>query len=1029
MVPLTSFTSQSATLEVTNDPPVADAGEDITGYLLNEIVELNGTLSTDDDIDNCTWVWESTTHPSIEVTPENSSIPSFTVNVEETITFLLTLTDPSGEFSTDEVDVIIEENQDPHISIDSPPPSGSEGPFYEISKPIEFNANTTTDPEGRELTFEWESNVSGTIGTERYLSTHINELGWHEITLTVEDPNGGSAQESFNIKIREDPFTPVANIYLKPSRPDLRYSKSEIITLDASGTTDDNSFDTIETMNFTWSTNLSGGMVLGYGHILEVLLDEGFHNITLEVIDADGLDDSEYVLLEAYNSPPEARVEAPTVKLRNSQPTINVSESAEFTGTYSTDPDDDELSFSWDFGDGNVGVGESVSNSWNQWGSYNVTLTVNDGSTNDNKDSVDFIIYVNSVPIAVADQGITVEVGESFTITANGSYDEDGDDLEYRWDFDGDGQFDSSRNDSTWNFDEEGEYEVILQVSDGFAWSEAVSIVKVFFPNSEPIASVLNEMIDGEILVPLSDDRGEVDLDASSSIDPDDDADGSGEIDGREKNNLTYSWDLDSSEDSGDDGIPDNDVDDTGKKITVKLTGSGLIRVMLNVSDPRGKFDILEIPIRGDHPPGTLSIRTGPATKVLVGAQVTFTGSARDDDRSDQNKLEYYFDFGDGETSTGSSFQSRHTYYEEGDYEVKLTVTDGLLESTTQTTISVVEMDQPQISYPTDGSEVSGIITLSGRIREVRNFEVDRVEIKIGTSDWKMAEGTTQWSYSVNTARYPNGNLDIIIRYTVNDAEAIQTELEITVKVQNAAEGGIDWVPFIIGAVILLVVLVPLFILFRRKPRRWEQILPPPGPGPSLPPRVAPGGLPPGQVKQALPPTGAQPPSEKEAPDQAEPPKEEKPKQIRIKCPACTKVFKVTDSGERPLHIACKHCGANGSIDQVPGDAEAEPTEEEAPPQEPGEEEVKPEPIPIVCPSCQNLFELDEVTDTAKCPICGAEGDLDEGTVTILKERFGEKESVEMTLKCPSCAGTFKVKENDTSIICPFCGAKGKASA
>jgi endogenous inhibitor of DNA gyrase (YacG/DUF329 family) len=69
------------------------------------------------------------------------------------------------------------------------------------------------------------------------------------------------------------------------------------------------------------------------------------------------------------------------------------------------------------------------------------------------------------------------------------------------------------------------------------------------------------------------------------------------------------------------------------------------------------------------------------------------------------------------------------------------------------------------------------------------------------------------------------------------------------------------------------------------------------------------------------------------------------------------------------------------------------------------------------------------VTDTAKCPICGTEGDLDEGTVSLLKEKFGDKGSVEMTLKCPSCAATFKVKEGDTSIICPFCGAKGKASA
>ena len=73
--------------------------------------------------------------------------------------------------------------------------------------------------------------------------------------------------------------------------------------------------------------------------------------------------------------------------------------------------------------------------------------------------------------------------------------------------------------------------------------------------------------------------------------------------------------------------------------------------------------------------------------------------------------------------------------------------------------------------------------------------------------------------------------------------------------------------------------------------------------------------------------------------------------------------------------------------------------------------------------------KFEDLPDDWKCPICGAEGDLDDGTISQLKERFGGKESPEMTLKCPTCAGTFKVKEDDTSIICPFCGAKGKASA
>ncbi|MGA1872647.1 MAG: PKD domain-containing protein [Thermoplasmatota archaeon] len=1023
-VPITGNDTDEA-----GDPPVADAGDDITGHLLNDVVMLNGSGSSDEEIELCTWEWESTTHPEIVASPENSSTPTFTVTVEETITFQLTLTDPAGQFSIDTVDVIVEANEPPRITIASPSPTGSEGPFYERSRPIEFSANGTSDPEGRdeELTYLWTSNVSGQLSTQRFFTTVIPDLGWHRITLKVDDLNGGSSEEVLDIRIREDPFSPEASIFIRPTRSDLRYGKSELITFDASSTKDANSFDTIDTLNFTWMTDLPADTILGYGPIVQAALIEGVHNITLEVEDTDGLTDRDWIIIESFNSPPEADIRAVDIRLRASVPTLNESEAGEFSASRSSDPDGDELDYGWDFGDGDTAAGEVVTHSWDEFGRYNITLFVDDSSDMNSSGEIGFTISINSIPVAMADQGISVEVGETFSITANGSYDRDNDTLSYRWDFDGDGLFDSSRFDPSWKFNVEGEYEVLVQVSDGFAFSEAVSTVEVVYPNEAPRAALANEMVDGEIIVKLSDDRGEVELDATPSIDPDDDTDGNGEINDREEDNLTYSWDLDPEEDSDDDGIEDNDVDDTGRKVTVKLTQSGLTTVILNVSDPRGLSDSMEIKLRGNHPPDTLSIRVGPSTKVLAGAQVTFTGSADDDDRADRNRLEYYWDFGDGESTSTSNFQSRHTYYDEGTYEVELRVSDGILESTTRTSISVVEMEAPSISYPSEGSEVSGLVTITGRVREVRGFEVDKVEIREGENDWGPAEGTTQWSYDLDTTKHPNGDLALTIRYTVNDAEDIQSEITITVNVANNPEGGVDWFLLIAGGAILLVIFVVLFILFRRKPRNWDDLLPPPTGMPAMPPVVPPGGLPPAKAGPSLP--AAQPPKETDAPKQAEPPKEEKaaPRTIRIKCPACSKVFKVTDTGERPLHMTCKHCGATGSIDHVPGEEEHGEKEADAE-KEDQDEEAPVEPVPIVCPSCQNLFELEEVAETAKCPICGVEGDLDDDTVELLKERFGGTDE-EYTLRCPSCSGTFKVKSGDPSIICPFCGAKGRASA
>ncbi|MGA1866626.1 MAG: hypothetical protein ACMUFK_04075, partial [Thermoplasmatota archaeon] len=335
-------------------------------------------------------------------------------------------------------------------------------------------------------------------------------------------------------------------------------------------------------------------------------------------------------------------------------------------------------------------------------------------------------------------------------------------------------------------------------------------------------------------------------------------------------------------------------------------------------------------------------------------------------------------------------------------------------------------METPAVSYPANGSDVSGKITISGRIRDVKGFEVDKVEVKEGKNDWKEADGTVQWTYEMDTARHSNGELDIRIRYTVNDVEDIQTETVITVRIANDSGGGTDWRPIVIGAIILLVIIVIIIMLFRRKPRNWDDLLPPPPPGPRMPPMVAPGGLPPARLG-ALP--AAQTPKITDAPGRIAPPVEEKKPQnvIRVKCPACSKVFKVTDTGDRPLHMTCKHCGATGTIDHVPGDDE-DRSKESTPSDEKDEEKEVIEPVPIVCPSCQNLFELDQVTETAKCPICGVEGDLDEETVGLLKDRFGDLPEEEFTLRCPSCSGTFKARSSSPSIICPYCGAKGKTS-
>lgn len=149
-----------------------------------------------------------------------------------------------------------------------------------------------------------------------------------------------------------------------------------------------------------------------------------------------------------------------------------------FDGSLSTDPDGDELSYFWDFGDNNSDIGVTTTHQYLATGTYQVILTVTDGELEDSDELiVNVIENQNQPPIANAGPDQTGQVNQTITFSGSNSYDPDNDPLFYTWNF-GDNQ-NSNGMIVNHNYQNSGNYLVTLYVSDGVVTSTDTLIVVI----------------------------------------------------------------------------------------------------------------------------------------------------------------------------------------------------------------------------------------------------------------------------------------------------------------------------------------------------------------------------------------------------------------------------------------------------------------------------------------------------------------------------------------------------------------------
>ena len=303
-------------------------------------------------------------------------------------------------------------------------------------------------------------------------------------------------------------------------------------------------------------------------------------------------------------------------------------------------PSDAPISrYIWNFGDGNIAIGQDVTKAYDAPGVYRAVLRVEDDSAH----PCDFglstrQVTVNASPIAEAGTDQTTVVGATVALDASSSYDVDGAVGSYSWDM-GDG---TVLNGASVNhaYSSSGSFNVTLVVKDesGVANNSASdNLTVVVNAPPEPAISMLPRPVAvGEV----------TDLSAAGSVDPD------GEI-------VSYMWEF------GDGAMAE------GPEVQYAWTSPGVKTVTLTVTDNSGTPSATQQTMMNVEVSAAPVADAGP-DQALTASVVRFDGGGSSD--PDGIISSYRWEFGDGTTASGRTV--RHAYRAPGLYEVTLIVRD-----------------------------------------------------------------------------------------------------------------------------------------------------------------------------------------------------------------------------------------------------------------------------------------------------------------------------------------------------------------
>jgi PKD repeat protein len=531
---LTDSAATNATIEAAPLPPTADPDGPYSGTVGTAVV-FDGSGSADPDGSIVTYAWDfgdGGTGTGVS--------PSHTYVVAGSYAVSLTVTDDDGLSDTAATTANIAETpMEPPVADPNGPYSGTPG------SAVVFDGSGSVDPDGSIVAYDWDFGDGGT-GTGVSPSHTYAAAGVYTVSLTVTDDDGQTDTAATTANIAETPMEPPV------ADPNGPYSGTvgTAVVFDGSGSADPDG----SIVTYAWDFGDGGtGTGVSPSHTYAAA---GVYTVSLTVTDDDGLSDTAATTANIAEAPMEPPVADP-----NGPYSGTPGSAVAFDGSGSFDPDGTILTYAWDFGDGNTGMGESPSHTYAAAGSYTVSLTVtdDDGQTDTATTTAEIAEIPLEPPVADPNGPYSGTVGTAVTFDGTGSVDPDGSIVAYDWDF-GDGNTGTGAT-PTHSYATDAVFTVMLRVTDDDGLTDTAATTATIGLGPLPPVADPNGPYSGTVGSPVQ-------FDGTGSSDPN----GDGTI-------VAYDWDF------GDGGSG------TGPTPSYAYAAPGLYSVTLTVTDDGGLSD------------------------------------------------------------------------------------------------------------------------------------------------------------------------------------------------------------------------------------------------------------------------------------------------------------------------------------------------------------------------------------------------------------------------------------------------------